>query len=337
MASPIRYDGQVALVTGAGNGLGKAYALALAERGAKVVVNDLGGDVKGGGKSSRAADQVVSEIKAKGGIAVANYDSVEEGEKLVQTALENFGRIDIIINNAGILRDKSFARMSDSDWDIIQRVHLTGSFMVTRAAWPHMKKQNYGRIIMTTSTSGIYGNFGQANYSSAKSGLIGLSKTLAIEGEKNDIRCNAVAPLAASRLSVHVMPPDVADELKMEFNVPLVLFLVHQSCPASGDVFEMGGGWVAQTRLERSKGAAVRTRNGFGTPELVRDNWEKITDFTDSEIPKTGNMVRVMEVINQFKERGESPSNASAGGSLKVSSPVWSILRLLAVYSCMNL
>ncbi|XP_076465925.1 peroxisomal multifunctional enzyme type 2-like isoform X2 [Babylonia areolata] len=319
MASPMRFDGQVALVTGAGNGLGRAYALALAERGASVVVNDLGGDIKGLGKSSRAADLVVSEIQAKGGKAVANYDSVEEGEKLVQTALENFGRIDIVINNAGILRDRSFARISNDDWDIIQRVHLRGSFLVTRAAWPHMKKQNYGRIIMTTSTSGIYGNFGQANYAAAKSGLIGLSNTLAVEGEKNNILCNAVAPVAGSRLASHVMPPDVAEGLKMEYNVPLVLYLVHESCPASGDVFEMGGGWVAQTRHERSKGAVIRTRDSFGTPEAVRDNWDKITDFTDSEKPRSGNMVGLMEMLNKFQEEEATPSSAqdSAGGSLK--------------------
>ncbi|KAK8747384.1 hypothetical protein OTU49_016785 [Cherax quadricarinatus] len=164
MSSTLRFDGKVAIITGAGGGLGRSYALLFGSRGAKVVVNDLGGDTKGEGKSSRAADKVVEEIQNAGGIAVANYNSVEDGEKIVQTALDNFGRVDILVNNAGILRDRSFARISDTDWDLVQRVHLRGAFMVTRAAFPIMKKQKYGRIIMTSSTSGVYGNFGQANY-----------------------------------------------------------------------------------------------------------------------------------------------------------------------------
>ncbi|KAK7115689.1 peroxisomal multifunctional enzyme type 2-like [Littorina saxatilis] len=318
MAALIRFDGRVALVTGAGNGLGRAYALALAERGASVVVNDLGGDIKGGGKSSRAADKVVFEIKSKGGKAVANYDSVEEGEKLVQTALENFGRIDIVINNAGILRDKSFPRISDDDWDIIQKIHLRGSFLVTRAAWPHMKKNNYGRIIMTASTSGLYGNFGQANYSAAKLGLLGLSNTLAIEGKKNNIFCNTIAPLAGSRLTSTVMPPDLIEGLKPDYNVPLVLYLCHDSSPTSGDCFEMGAGWISQVRFERSKGAVVRTRDSFGTPEAVRENWEKITDFTDSDKPTRGNTPFLVEMLNKFKEEASAtPSSGTEGGTLQ--------------------
>uniref|UniRef100_UPI0040388990 peroxisomal multifunctional enzyme type 2 n=1 Tax=Callospermophilus lateralis TaxID=76772 RepID=UPI0040388990 len=206
MTSPLRFDGRVVLVTGAGGGLGRAYALAFAERGALVVVNDLGGDFKGVGKGSLAADKVVEEIKRKGGKAVANYDSVEAGEKVVKTALDAFGRIDVVVNNAGILRDRSFSRISDEDWDIIQRVHLRGSFQVTRAAWDHMKKQKYGRIIMTSSASGIYGNFGQANYSAAKLGILGLANTLAIEGRKNNIHCNTIAPNAGSRMTQTVMP-----------------------------------------------------------------------------------------------------------------------------------
>ncbi|VTJ81473.1 Hypothetical predicted protein, partial [Marmota monax] len=168
--------------------------------------NDLGGDFKGVGKGSLAADKVVEEIKRKGGKAVANYDSVEAGEKVVKTALDAFGRIDVVVNNAGILRDRSFSRISDEDWDIIQRVHLRGSFQVTRAAWDHMKKQKYGRIIMTSSASGIYGNFGQANYSAAKLVILGLANTLAIEGRKNNIHCNTIAPNAGSRMTQTVMP-----------------------------------------------------------------------------------------------------------------------------------
>eukprot|EP00095_Tigriopus_kingsejongensis_P003120 maker-scaffold366_size194251-snap-gene-0.19 protein:Tk03120 transcript:maker-scaffold366_size194251-snap-gene-0.19-mRNA-1 annotation:"peroxisomal multifunctional enzyme type 2-like" len=202
----LRFDGKVALVTGAGGGLGKAYALLLASRGASVVVNDLGGSRTGEGQSSKAADEVVNEIRQKGGKAVGNYDSVEDGEAVIKTALDNFGRIDIVINNAGILRDRSIGRTSDSDWDLVQKVHLRGAFQVIRAAWPHMKKQKYGRIINTSSVAGIFGNFGQSNYSSAKAGLIGLTSTLAIEGERSGIQANVIVPMAASRLTQDILP-----------------------------------------------------------------------------------------------------------------------------------
>ncbi|XP_046555171.1 peroxisomal multifunctional enzyme type 2-like [Haliotis rubra] len=303
----LRFDGRVVLVTGAGNGLGRAYALAFGERGASVVVNDLGGDIHGGGKTARAADVVVNEIRAKGGKAVANYDSVEDGDKLVQTALDNFGRIDVVENNAGILRDKSFARISDQDWDLIHRVHLRGSFLVTRAAWPHMKKQNYGRIIMTTSAAGIYGNFGQANYSAAKLGLLGLSNTLSIEGKKNNISSNTIAPIAGSRLTETVMPPDWIKALKPEYVMPLVLFLCHESCPETGSLFEVGAGWMAKLRWERTLGATVRRKNIAMTPEDVRDNWEKITDFTQSSHPSsnqesTAGMIKVIQDIDAAAE-----------------------------------
>ncbi|XP_031413312.1 peroxisomal multifunctional enzyme type 2 [Meleagris gallopavo] len=201
-------------------------------------VNDLGGDFKGYGKSSSAADKVVSEIRANGGKAVPNYDSVEDGEKLVKSALEAFGRIDIVINNAGILRDRSFVRISDEDWDIIHRIHLRGSFLVTRAAWNHMKNQKYGRIIMTSSAAGIYGNFGQANYSAAKLGLLGLSNTIAIEGRKYNIHCNTIAPTAGSRLTQTVMPQDLIDAFKPEYVAPLVLWLCHDTCMENGSLFE---------------------------------------------------------------------------------------------------
>ncbi|MDE0856025.1 MAG: SDR family NAD(P)-dependent oxidoreductase [Nevskia sp.] len=180
MSDKLRYNGKVVIVTGAGNGLGKQHALLFGARGAKVVVNDLGGSIHGGGKSSAAADAVVQEIKALGGEAVANYDSVEDGAKIVQTALDAFGTIDIVINNAGILRDSSFQKMTPEDWDLIQRVHLKGSFAVSHAAWPVMRDKGYGRIVMTTSAAGIYGYFGQATYSAAKLGILGLSNTLAI-------------------------------------------------------------------------------------------------------------------------------------------------------------
>src|SRR6187401_119325 len=178
MSRDLRFDGRVALVTGAGNGLGRSHALLLAARGAKVVVNDLGGGIHGEGKSQSAADTVVEEIKAAGGQAAANYDSVEDGAKIVQTAIDAFGKIDIVINNAGILRDVSFQKMTQTDWDLVYKVHVLGAFRVTHAAWPYMRDAGYGRIIMTTSASGIYGNFGQANYSMAKLGLHGFTQTL---------------------------------------------------------------------------------------------------------------------------------------------------------------
>ncbi|KAL1110212.1 hypothetical protein AAG570_008289 [Ranatra chinensis] len=246
MDQKLRFDGRVALVTGAGAGLGKAYALLLAERGALVIVNDLGGGKHGDGKSSMAADKVVDEIIKKGGKAVADYNSVVDGEKVVKTALENFGRIDIVINNAGILRDKSFARISDADWDMINSVHLKGAFKITQAAWPHFRKQNYGRVIMTSSCSGLYGNFGQANYSAAKMALIGLSNTLAIEGKKNNIHCNVIVPTAASRLTENILPPDLFAELKPELIAPVVAWLCHEDCGDNGVVIESSAGWAAK-------------------------------------------------------------------------------------------
>ncbi|KAM3937128.1 peroxisomal multifunctional enzyme type 2 [Leptodactylus fuscus] len=320
MASTLRFDGRVVLVTGAGGGLGKAYALAFAERGASVVVNDLGGDIKGDGKSSSAADKVVEEIRAKGGVAVANYDSVEAGEKLIQAALDAFGRIDIVINNAGILRDRSFARISDADWDIIHRVHLRGSFLVTRAAWNHMKNQKFGRIIMTSSAAGIYGNFGQANYSAAKLGLVGLSNTLALEGVKYNIHCNSIAPTAGSRLTQTVFPQDLVDALKPEYVAPLVLWLCHESCQENGSLFEVGAGWVGKLRWERTVGAIIREQNRQMTPEAVRDEWSKICDFDKVTKPQTiqestGTLYEVLSSFDSNKGISLKPTSQQTSSS----------------------
>ncbi|KAJ6669702.1 hypothetical protein lerEdw1_000251 [Lerista edwardsae] len=293
--------------------LGRAYALAFAERGASVVVNDLGGDFKGHGKSSSAADKVVEEIRAKGGKAVANYDSVEAGEKLVQTALDAFGRIDILVNNAGILRDRSFVRISDDDWDIIQKVHLRGSFQVTRAAWNHMKNQNFGRIIMTSSAAGIYGNFGQANYSAAKLGLVGLANTLAVEGRKYNIHCNTIAPTAGSRLTQTVMPQEMLDAFKAEYVAPLVLWLCHESCQENGGLFEVGAGWIGKLRWERSLGAIVRQKNHPMTPEDVQNKWEKICDFHNASRPQTiqESVSGLNDVLRQIESQDVSPNPTS--------------------------
>ncbi|KAK0054247.1 peroxisomal multifunctional enzyme type 2 isoform X2 [Biomphalaria pfeifferi] len=316
MSDALRFDGKVVLITGAGNGLGKAYALAFAERGASVVVNDLGGSATGVGKGSKAADLVVQEIVSKGGKAVANYESVEDGEKVVKTALDTFGKIDVLINNAGILRDKSFARISDEDWDIIQRVHLRGSFLVTRAAWPHMKEQGYGRIIFVSSSAGIYGNFGQANYSAAKLGLAGLSNTVALEGKKYGIQCNCIAPIAGSRLTETVMPKEIVQALKPEYVAPVVVYLCHDTCQETGGLFEVGAGWVGKLRWERTEGAVLRQKNKTITAESVRDNWTKITDFSQSTHPRSnqessGFMIQLVNSMDQEEKEAQEAANSN--------------------------
>ena len=326
MASMLNFYGRVVLVTGAGGGLGRTYALAFAERGASVVVNDLGGDMKGVGKGSLAADKVVEEIRRKGGKAVANYDSVEAGEKIVKAALDAFGRIDVVVNNAGILRDRSFSRISDEDWDMIQRVHLRGSFMVTRAAWDHMKKQNFGRIIMTSSAAGIYGNFGQANYSAAKLGLLGLSNSLAVEGKKNNIHCNTVAPVAGSRMTQGFLPEDLIEALKPEYVAPLVLWLCHESCEENGSVFEVGAGWIGKLRWERTLGALVRQKNQPMTPEAVKANWTKICDFDNATKPQRiqDSVSTVIEALSKIdsSDGGISANNLSHATSAAPSGLV---------------
>eukprot|EP00092_Neocalanus_flemingeri_P007605 GFUD01008207.1.p1 GENE.GFUD01008207.1~~GFUD01008207.1.p1 ORF type:complete len:604 (+),score=134.87 GFUD01008207.1:249-2060(+) len=300
--SQLTFNDKVAIVTGAGGGLGRTYALLLASRGAKVVVNDLGGSPGGEGKDTRAADVVVNEIKAAGGIAVPNYDSVEDGEKLVQTALENFGKIDILINNAGILRDKSVVRLSDSDWDLVHRVHLRGAFLTSRAAWPHMKKNKYGRIIMTASVAGIFGNFGQANYSAAKLGLIGLSNTLAIEGGKYGIHSNVIVPMAASRLTKDLLPPDMYESLAPEHISPVVAWMCHDQCEDNGLVVEALAGWAGRYRWQRSQGASLLEKaDGKVTPELVRSKWGEIIGMEDADYPTT-HQEATMDVLSRIQE-----------------------------------
>jgi NAD(P)-dependent dehydrogenase (short-subunit alcohol dehydrogenase family)/acyl dehydratase/putative sterol carrier protein len=282
--SQLRYDGKVVIVTGAGNGLGRQHALMFGARGAKVVVNDLGGNIHGGGKSSAAADKVVEEIKALGGDAVANYDSVEDGASIVKTAVDAFGTVDIVINNAGILRDTSFHKMSVDDWNLIVRVHLNGSFAVSHAAWPIMRDKGYGRIVMTTSAAGIYGNFGQANYSAAKLALVGLANTLAQEGRSKNVHVNTIAPIAGSRLTETVLPPELIEALKPEYVSPLVGWLCHEDCKETGGLFEVGAGYHAKLRWERTRGHSFKLGRGFG-PDEVAKNWAKVVDFKDGEYP----------------------------------------------------
>ncbi|KAF4984858.1 hypothetical protein FZEAL_11 [Fusarium zealandicum] len=285
MAEQLRYDGQVVVVTGAGGGLGKAYATFFGSRGASVVVNDLGGSSKGEGNSTKAADVVVNEIKAAGGKAVANYDSVENGERIIETAIKAFGRIDILLNNAGILRDVSFKNMKDEDWDLIIKVHVKGSYKCARAAWPYFRKQKYGRVINTASAAGLFGNFGQANYSAAKLAMVGFTETLAKEGLKYNIICNVIAPVAASRMTETIMPPDVLNNLKPDWVVPLVAVLVHKNnTQETGGIFEVGGGHVAKLRWERSNGLLLKADDSY-TPGAVIKNWNKVVDFSNPQYP----------------------------------------------------
>ncbi|MCW5803324.1 MAG: SDR family NAD(P)-dependent oxidoreductase [Deltaproteobacteria bacterium] len=305
MTKDLRFDGRVAIVTGAGGGLGRSHALLLASRGAKVVVNDLGGSFTGDGKSSSAADAVVAEIKEKGGEAVANYDSVEDGDKIVKTAIDAFGKIDIIVNNAGILRDVSFQKMSQADWDLVYKVHVLGSFRVTHAAWNYMRDAGYGRIINTASAAGIYGNFGQANYSMAKLGLHGFTQTLALEGKKRNILVNTIAPIAGSRMTETVLPKELLDSLKPELVSPLVARLVHESCEDSGGLYEVGGGFYAKLRWERSTGKTFRLGRAV-SPEDVDGAWKAITQFDKTTHPDAVaiSMQPIMENVEAGPTKG---------------------------------
>jgi 3-hydroxyacyl-CoA dehydrogenase/3a,7a,12a-trihydroxy-5b-cholest-24-enoyl-CoA hydratase len=282
MSKELRFDGRVAIVTGAGQGLGRCHALLLASRGAKIVVNDLGGSAAGEGKSSETADLVVEEIKQAGGEAVANYDSVEDGDAIVRTAIDTWGRVDIVINNAGILRDKSFKNMTDADWDIIFRVHNYGAYKVTKAAWSIMTEQGYGRVLFTTSSAGIYGNFGQTNYGSAKLSLVGFANTLSLEGQRKNVLVNTIAPFAASRLTEGLLPPEVFDSLKPEYVSPLVAYLCSEDSDTTGGVFEVGGGFYSSLQWERTKGKLFRIGREV-SPEAIQSSWKQINDFSEAE------------------------------------------------------
>jgi len=239
MSDILSFKDKVVVITGSGGGLGKAYALEYAKRGAKVVINDLGGTLKGSGHDAKAADLVVKEIKDLGGIAVANYDSVtDNASNIIKTAVDNFGRIDILINNAGILRDVSIAKMTLQEFQSVIDVHLNGAYKITKAAWPYMREQKFGRIINTCSPAGLFGNFGQANYSAAKLGLVGFAETLAKEGYKYNIFVNSIAPLARSRMTENVLPAHILKQLGPEKIVPLVLYLTHQDTKVTHSIFE---------------------------------------------------------------------------------------------------
>ncbi len=295
---PIRFDGRVAIVTGAGNGLGKSYALFLTARGARVVVNDIGGSTDGTGQSTTPAQVVVDEIRAKGGEAVANFDSVTEpegAENIVKTALDNFGTVDILINNAGVLRDKTFLKMPLQDFEVVLKVHLFGTIYVTKAAFPIMAEKKYGRIVLATSAAGLFGNFGQTNYSTAKLGIIGFMNSLKLEGEKYNIRVNTVAPLAASRLAAGIFPESLIPSLSPELVTPLVAYLCSEGCKASGDIISAGGGFFAKAQMVESQG--IRFEPGAEiTPELVADRYGDITSM-EGAIPFPKAMDEVARVL----------------------------------------
>ncbi|GAA2419238.1 SDR family oxidoreductase [Actinomadura vinacea] len=295
--SELRYDGRVAVVTGAGHGLGRQHALELAARGAKVVVNDLGGDRAGVGASAGPAQDVVEEIKKNGGEAVANPDNVatvEGAQAVVQTALDSFGKVDIVVNNAGILRDRSFKNMSPEEFDSVIAVHLRGSFLVSSAAWPHLREQGYGRIVNTSSPAGLFGNFGQANYATAKMGLVGFTRTLGHEGAKYGIKANAIAPVAWTRMTEDLLPADAAAKLGVDKVTPLVAFLVHESNESTGEVYTVGGGRVARIMVTEGPGWG---KNGDLSVEDIRDNWEAINVAEPHSVFK--NVAEQMGPLNQ--------------------------------------
>ncbi|MGV0849259.1 SDR family oxidoreductase [Mycolicibacterium phlei] len=274
---------RVIVVTGAGGGLGREYALTLAKEGAAVVVNDLGGARDGTGSGSAMADQVVAEIKEAGGRAVANYDSVAEpegAENIIKTALDEFGKIDGVVSNAGILRDGTFHKMTYENWDAVLKVHLYGGYNVIRAAWPHFRENGFGRVVVATSTSGLFGNFGQANYGAAKLGLVGLINTLAQEGAKYNIKTNAIAPIAATRMTQDILPPDVFAKLTPEYVAPVVGYLMTEEVSDTASVFIVGGGKVQQVALFQNEGV---TFTDVPTVDDIAGKWGEITDLSAAQ------------------------------------------------------
>ena len=275
---------KVVVVTGAGGGLGRSYARFLAANGALVVVNDLGGARDGSGAGTSMADTVVEEIRSAGGRAAANYDSVADADgaaSIVDTALSEFGAIHGVVSNAGILRDGAFHKMTDDNWDAVLKVHLYGGYNVIRAAWPHFREQKYGRVVVATSTSGLYGNFGQSNYGAAKAGLVGLINTLAIEGGKYGITANAVAPLAATRMTADIAPQEMLDKLDPELVAPAVGYLISEENHDTGSVFVVGGGLVQRVAQFQNDGVTFTS-----PPDLaeISARWNEISDMSAAKL-----------------------------------------------------
>jgi len=292
----IEFKGRVAIVTGAGGGLGREHALALAARGARVLVNDLGGTRDGSGGSASAAQAVVDEIRAAGGEALANGASVTDPvavQAMVQQAVDAWGRVDILVNNAGILRDKSFAKMELADFQLVVDVHLMGAVYCTKAVWALMNAQQYGRIVMTTSSSGLYGNFGQSNYGAAKMALVGLMQTLSLEGAKNNIRVNCLAPTAATRMTEGLMPQEVLDALKPEAVVPAMLVLAHESAPTR-TILCAGAGTFEAAHVTLTSG--IHLGLGVEVPEQLAERLAEVTSRTGETVPANGSAQGTNEV-----------------------------------------
>ena len=300
----IRFDGRVAIVTGAGGGLGRLHALALAARGAAVVVNDLGGTIDGNGGAPTAANAVVEEIRAAGGRALASAASVTDFaavQAMVRAALGEWGRVDILVNNAGILRDKSFAKMDLSDFRLVLEVHLMGAVNCTKAVWETMREQKYGRIVMTTSSSGLYGNFGQANYGAAKMALVGLMQTLALEGAKHDIRVNCLAPTAATRMTAGLMPEAVLKQLEAASVTPGLLALVAEDAPTRA-ILCAGAGAFERAHVTLTQG--IHVGMGADAAEQVAARWDEISDRDGETVPESGSAQGTLEVGKALRAAG---------------------------------
>lgn len=315
-ADKVDFSGKVALVTGAGNGLGKAYALMYAKLGASVVVNDMNKD---------AAEKVVSEIKSAGGKAVVNTSSVEDGDAVVKAAVDNFGGLHILVNNAGILRDKSFASLTDAEWDIVIKVHLRGTYSVCHAAWPIFQKQKYGRIVNTTSAVGLYGNFGQANYSTAKAGILGLTKTLAIEGKKYNILANTIAPNAGTAMTATIWPEEMVQAFKPDYVAPIVGYLTSEANQETTQgLYEVSGGWVAAVRWQRAYGHAF---SGKVTPERLMAKWDQVVKFDENATYPNSTAESLEQIIANFGagdaegEEEEGSADGGPGARLDFSDP----------------
>ncbi len=296
----LRFDGRVAIVTGAGNGLGRQHALALAARGAKVVVNDLGGARDGSGGSVDAAQAVVKEIVAAGGTAMANGASVTDEKgvaAMVSAALSTFGSVDILINNAGILRDKSFAKMTLEEFRVVMEVHVMGSVICTKAVWEPMRSKNYGRILMTTSSSGLFGNFGQSNYGAAKMAVVGLMQTLSIEGAKNGIHVNCLAPTATTRMTDDILPGQIQDHFKAEYVTPAAVYLVSEQAPTRC-IMNAGAGTFAATHIAMTNG--VHLGHAGDTPEQIAKRFAEISARGGDTLPKSA----ADQGANEMAKRG---------------------------------
>ena len=297
----IRFDGRVAIVTGAGAGLGRSHAMLLASRGAKVVVNDPGGSVDGTGSASAVADKVVAEIKAAGGQAVPSYASVAEektAQSIIDTAINTWGRLDVLVNNAGVLRDKAFNNMTMEDYEFVNAVHHFGTVYCTKAAWPIMRKQQYGRIVVTTSGSGTVGNFGQANYGAAKMAVNGLINVLRHEGGKYNIRCNAISPSALTRMTELLLPPDIGPWMKPELVSPAVAWLCSEECDQNGEIIAATAGGYARVQYFVSEGMQFDPAEPV-TIEMVAELIDKIRDLSNAT-PYTGLMGNVDRKLREM-------------------------------------